>query len=226
MKSMKNESVDLIVSDPPYLINYCTNYRKDKNHDFCTSIQNDNNPELIKNYLKECKRIMKNNTAIYIFCNSEKIEFFKTEMEKLFKIKNIIVWVKNNWTAGDLKAAFGKQYEFIILANKGRKEFNGKRVTDVWEFDRVHWSKLTHQNEKPVKLLERCVKKHSNEGETVFDGFAGSFSLSEACDNLKRNWICIEKEEKYCKIGLERINKNRVNLNSRLTNDFNLPLLK
>ena len=177
MKQIPNESVDLIVTDPPYLMNYKTNHRKDKSHKFCTPIIGDNDSLLIQSYISECYRIMRNDTAMYMFCNSNKIDFFKIELENAgFKIKNIIIWVKNNWTAGDLRAQFGKQYEMLVLVNKGRKKFNGKRLTDVWHFDRVSGKKQLHQNQKPVELLEQCIKKHSNENDVVFDGFAGSGS--------------------------------------------------
>lgn len=119
MSTLSDESIDLVVTDPPYLISYKSNHRKDRGHKFSTTIANDNNPELIKTYIKECYRVLKNNTAIYMFCSFDKVDFFKTEIEKYFNIKNIIIWKKNNHTAGDLEAQFGKQYEMIILANKG-----------------------------------------------------------------------------------------------------------
>ncbi|HGR8504720.1 TPA: site-specific DNA-methyltransferase [Streptococcus pneumoniae] len=132
MATIPDNKIDLIVTDPPYLINYKTNWRKEK-HKFSNVIKNDNNPELIKEYIKECYRILKDDTAIYIFCSFDKVDFFKKEIEKYFSVKNIIIWRKNNHTAGDLEAQFGKQYEMIILANKGRKKFNGERLTDVWD---------------------------------------------------------------------------------------------
>ena len=61
MEKIGDESIDLIVTDPPYLIDYKTNHRKDKNHKFSKVIANDNNPELISAYIKECHRIMKDN---------------------------------------------------------------------------------------------------------------------------------------------------------------------
>lgn len=70
MRRMTDESVDLIVSDPPYLINYATGHRQDKTHDFCTPIQNDSNPELIQKYVEECYRILKPNCAFYMFCSA------------------------------------------------------------------------------------------------------------------------------------------------------------
>ncbi len=65
MKKISDNSVDLIVTDLPYLIDYKTNRRKDKSHKFTKVIANDNNPQLIKDYIKECYRIMKDNTAMF-----------------------------------------------------------------------------------------------------------------------------------------------------------------
>jgi len=205
MKQIKDKSIDLIVTDPPYLINYKTNYRKDKTHRFCKVIKGDNDPQLISGYIKECYRIMKDNTAMYMFCNSDKVDFFKQELEKYFKVKNMIIWVKNNWTAGDLKAQFGKQYEIVFLVNKGRKLFNGKRITDIWNFNRVSGKKQLHQNEKPLDLITQCILKHSNENNVIFDGFIGSGTTAIACINTNRNYIGFELDTNYYNIANERI---------------------
>ena len=206
MKQIENESIDLIVTDPPYLIKYKTNYRKNKDHDFCSEILNDDNEQLIVDYIRECYRILKNNTAMYMFCNCDKVDFFKQELENAgFKIKNMIIWVKNNWTAGDLKAQFGKQYEIIFLVNKGRKCFNGKRITDVWMFDRISGKKQLHQNQKPVDLLKQCILKHSDENDIIFDGFMGSGSTGVACIETNRKFIGVELDKKYFEIAKERI---------------------
>ena len=206
MKQIDNESIDLIVTDPPYLIKYKTNHRKNKDHDFCSEILNDDNEQLIIDYIRECYRILKNNTAMYMFCNCDKVDFFKQELENAgFKIKNMIIWVKNNWTAGDLKAQFGKQYEIIFLVNKGRKYFNGKRITDVWMFDRISGKKQLHQNQKPVDLLKQCILKHSDENDIVFDGFMGSGSTGVACIETNRKFIGVELDKKYFEIAKERI---------------------
>ena len=96
MKEMDDSSIDIMVSDLPYLMDYKTNHRKNKDHEFCSVILGDNDPELISNYIKECYRILKDDTALYCFCNSNKIAFFINEIEKYFTIKNVITWVKNN----------------------------------------------------------------------------------------------------------------------------------
>lgn len=205
MKQIDNESVDLVVTDPPYLVSYATNHRKDKSHEFCSAIQNDDNPTLISDYIKECYRIMKPNTAMYMFCSQVKVDFFKQELEKYFRLKNMIIWVKNNWTAGDLKGQFGRQYEIIFLVNKGQKPFNGKRLTDVWTFPRVSGSTQLHQNQKPLDLIKQCVEKHSNPGDLVFDGFMGVGTTAVAAIELGRNFLGFELEKRYCDIAEQRL---------------------
>ena len=216
MATMEDECIDLVVTDPPYLMDYKTGRRTVKHdkydadkvktvHKFETTIDGDNDPDLISNYIKECYRIMKPDTAMYMFCNSNKVAYFVNEIEKLFTIRNIIVWVKNNHTAGDLRYAFGKKHEFIILANKGEAPFQGKRINDVWMFDKVVGKDQLHQNQKPVDLLKQCIEKHSVPGDLVFDGFAGSASTAVAAQAMKRQYICVEKDEEYYNVAKKRL---------------------
>ena len=69
-----------------------------------------------------------------------------------------------------------------------------------------------HPTQKPVALFEYLIKTYTNEGDLVLDNCAGSFTTAIASENLKRNWICIEKEEEYCDIGRKRITENRERL--------------
>ena len=214
MKDIPDNSVDLILTDPPYLIKYKTSYRKDKKHKFCHMIENDDNKTLVSAFIKKSYNLLKNNSAFYCFCNSVNIDFFKQEIEKAkFKIRNIIVWVKNNHTAGDLNYSFGRKYEFIILANKGKSKFNGKRETDVWFFDRVVGKNQLHQNQKPIKLIEQCLSKHSKENDVVLDPFMGSGTTGVACKNLDRNFIGIELDKEYFEIAKNRINEHKIQRN-------------
>jgi site-specific DNA-methyltransferase (adenine-specific) len=216
MATMPDNSVDLIVTDPPYLMDYKTGRRNGKankfdaaqeavTHKFTTTIDGDDDPELISNYIKECYRIMKNDSAMYMFCNSNKVAYFVNELEKYFTMRNIIVWVKNNHTAGDLVHAFGKKHEFIILVNKGNAKIRGTRIQDVWEYDKVVGKSQLHQNQKPVPLLKRCIMKHSDEGDVVFDGFGGSASTAVAARELNRGFIVIEKDDDYFAAAEKRL---------------------
>lgn len=161
---------------------------------------------MISTYLQECYRIMKNDTAIYCFCNYKKIDFFKQEILKAgFNLKNIIIWDKQRNGMGDLQTTFGYSYEFLIFASKGQPKIRGKRISDVWRFARVTPKEQVHQNQKPVNLLETAILKSSDSGNVVFDGFVGSGSTGIASVNTGRKFIGMELDENYFNIARERI---------------------
>lgn len=206
MKEIPDESIDLIVTDPPYLMNYKTGRRKDKDHKFCKAISGDDDPDLIHNYILECFRVLKPNTAMYMFCNTNQVDVFKTELESAgFTVKNMIVWVKNNHTAGDLVAQYGKKFEIIFYVNKGRCPIRGKRITDVWEFSKVSGKNQVHQNQKPVDLIKQCIEKSSDPGAVVFDGFMGSGTTAVAAIETGRHYLGYELDPEYFDIAQERI---------------------
>ena len=208
MKDIPDSSIDLIVTDPPYLINYKTGNRKDKEHRFNKVILNDDNEDLIKGYIKECYRILKDDTAMYMFCSAAKVDFFKTELEKYFAMKNMIIWEKDHFTLGDLENTFGRKYEIVFLVNKGIKKFNGKRLGDVWKFKRVLGDKQVHQNQKPIELIEQCIEKHSDENDIIFDGFMGSGTTAVAAMNTNRRYIGFELDEYYYNVAMKRLNNH------------------
>ena len=204
MGGIKDKSVDLIVTDPPYLMDYQSNRRKKE--DRFDKIKNDKgNYMLIQDYLEECHRIMKDNTAIYCFCSWHNIDFFKNEFEKHFKLKNILVWNKNNHGTGDLKGSYAPKHEFILFGHKGRTLLRGKRIADVIDCPKISSNKLTHPTEKPQDLLEIFIKQSSDVGSIIFDGFMGTGSCGIAAKKLNRNFIGIELDEKYFNIAKDRL---------------------
>ena len=204
MDTIADNSVDLVVTDPPYLMDYQSNRRKKV--DRFDKIMNDkDNYNLIQEYFQKCNRIMKNNTAIYCFCSWHNIDFFKYEFEKYFKLKNIIVWNKNNHGTGDLKGSYSPKYELILFGHKGRTLLRGKRIPDVIDCAKVPSKQLTHPTEKPKELLEIFIKQSSDEGGIIFDGFMGTGSCGMVTINLNRNFIGIELDENYFNIAKNRI---------------------
>ena len=199
MKDIPDGSVDLVLTDPPYGMAFKSNYRKEKYNE----IQNDKSLEWLERYISECYRVLKNNSAIYCFCSWHNVDVFKQAIEKKFKIKNILIWEKNNTSMGDLKASYAPKYEMIIFAHKGRKLLNGFRYADIIKANRTG-NKL-HPTEKPVDLLELFIKNSSDENAVVFDGFMGSGSTGVACMNTNRNFIGIELDECYFNIAKKRI---------------------
>ena len=82
--------VDAVITDPPYGINFRSNYRGKKYN----KIENDNNLDFLDLYLSKCYRILKQDSAIYCFCSWHNIDIFKSVFERYFKLKNIIIWEK------------------------------------------------------------------------------------------------------------------------------------
>ena len=204
IKNIPDKSIDLIITDPPYLMNYQSNRRKKENR--FDKIKNDkDNYILIQEYFKECYRIMRNNTAIYCFCSWHNIDFFKKEFEKYFKLKNIIVWNKNNHGTGDLKGSYAPKYEFILFGHKGRTLLREKRIPDVIDCAKISSKKLTHPTEKPQELLKIFIKQSSDEDNIIFDGFMGTGSCGIATNKLNRKFIGIELDENYFNIAKDRI---------------------
>lgn len=191
-----DESVDLVVTDPPYLMNYRSNRRvvnKKFNH-----ITNDvNSTELISEYLAECYRVLKEDTAIYMFCSWHHIDFFKQEFERYFKLKNLIVWCKNVHGTGDLRGSYGPKHELVLFGHKGRSLLRDKRLPDVIECAKIPSLKLTHPTEKPTELLKIFIRNSSDEGDVVVDGFAGTGSTCVAAAELGRNFLAFEIETEY-----------------------------
>ena len=206
LKLIPDKSIDLVVTDPPYLMNYKSNRRVVKEKfDY---IMNDvNAKDLISEYIKECFRILKDDTSIYMFCSWHHIDFFKIEFEKYFNLKNIIVWNKNNHGSGDLKGSYAPKHEFILYGHKGRSLLRGKRISDVIDCAKVNSSKLLHPTEKPIPLLETFIQNSSDKGDLVFDGFLGSATTVIACINTGRNYIGFELDKQYYDIANKRINE-------------------
>jgi site-specific DNA-methyltransferase (adenine-specific) len=89
-----------------------------------------------------------------------------------------------------------------------KKKYDTKQPTTILIFDKIRKGSL-HPTQKPVPLFEYLIRTYTNEGDTVLDNCIGSGTTAIACINTGRNYIGIEKEEKYCRIAEERIHALR-----------------
>lgn len=207
MKRIEDKSIDMILTDPPYLIDYKSGRRKKENQ-FEKILNDIDSHDLIKETIKESHRVLKDDTAVYMFCSWHHIDFFKNEFEKYFKLKNIIVWNKNNHGSGDLKAAYAPKHEFILYGHKGRSLFRDKRIPDVIDCAKVSGSKMTHPTEKPVALLEKFILHNTDSGDIILDPFSGTGSSALAAVDTGRKFIGFELDETYCDIANNRISEH------------------
>lgn len=193
----------LIVTDPPYGIGYHSNHYKDKNPH--APISNDWNFQ-ISTFFREAARVLTDGGAIYLFCRWDVSPLWVPFIASCgLKLKTIIAWVKDNWTAGDLTGCFGNQYEQVLFVTKGRHTIRGKRWPNVWTFPRVPAKKLLHPAQKPTELLERAIVASSDEGDLVLDPFCGSGSTGEACMRTGRRFILGDIDEKMVVVSKKRL---------------------
>ncbi len=201
MGKMESQFVDLIITDPPYGMNFRSNHRAKRYE----SIHWDDNLEWLDSWCEESHRILKSNSHIYVFCSFHNVDIFKQSLEKHFTIKNILIWEKNNTSMGDLKGDYAPKYEMILFATKGRRLLNGGRDPNIFTFARTG-NKL-HPTQKPVELISYLVSKSSDEGEIVYDPFIGSGTTAESAISNNRKYIGSEIDEVYYEISLTRVDQ-------------------
>lgn len=204
LKGLEPNSVPLIIADPPYGIAYHSNHYKGKNPH--APVANDWNFQ-IGGFVRECERALTDPGALYLFSRWDVYPLWLPAISTSnLTLKTKIVWVKNNWSAGDLKGSFGNQYEEILFIVKGRHKLRGKRWSNVWKFDRVPPTQMLCPTQKPVPLLRRAILASSDKDDLVVDPFAGSGSTGEAAKNAGRNFLMGDIDPKMVNIARKRLN--------------------
>lgn len=203
MANMDDGSVDVIVTDPPYGVSYQSNKRT-KSEKFAVLKNDDNDMRFIA--YKEFYRLLKNDSVCIVFASWKNVAKDIAVLEKMFDIKNIIVWHKRGGGIGDLKHTLYTDYELAVVCHKGKCKIRGKREGSVWDVTKVHPSKMLHPTQKPVQLISKLIEKYSDENDLIFDPFAGSGTTALACMETNRKYLCIELDKKYFNIALDRLN--------------------
>ena len=204
LENIPDKSIDLILTDPPYGIDYQSNHRiASEKFD---KIYNDKTPFL--GFIKHIPRILKEDGAVFIFTRWDVQQAFIDEMEANgLSVKNVVIWDKGNHTAGDLQRAFGFRYESIIYACGKDFAFKNTRPVDILRYPRVTGDKLTHPNEKPVGLLKYLIELTTEMGGAVLDCFMGSGATAVAAKECGRQYIGFELDENYHKKASARVER-------------------
>jgi len=231
LSKLPDESVDLVLTDPPYAIHYRSNRRVSRPK--FDHFEGDKPGDWIETFAEESYRLLRTNRHLYCFCRHDTYPLFFTAFQRAgFRMKRTLIWVKNNHGSGDLKGDYAPRDEWIIYAQKGRRELRGKREDNILEFNKVHTGQLLHPTQKPLELLRLLIEKSSSPGEMVLDPYAGVLSTAVAAMDLERSFVAIDNSEEFIRKGVERIQKHRkiseyeidVNIRTdllkrRLTND-------
>lgn len=226
MKQIQSKSVDCIVSDPPYGVNFKNNFYDDSTENVFKAV-----PE----WFLEWHRILQDDSFLYLFVGVKTIhKWIQAGIDAGFTYKNIIASRSFNNGAIRSPSNFGFQFQPIVVFNKG----NGRKMNSVdfiptseswakdkrnknpkeYTYDYPNWIKSEwafanvksgnqsfHPNEKNVDLIKFLIELSSNENEVILDPFMGSGTTGIACKNLNRNFIGIELDENYFEIAKKRI---------------------
>lgn len=214
LASVPDNSVDLIVTDPPYFLSMghagsSTNARAggsemlNSNRAFndlaiCTPFY--------RQLFQEFRRVLKENGSFYFFTDWRGYAYYFPLINAELPVRNLIVW--------DKKSGPGSFYSFaheLVIFGTYRPKTKGGVGTNVWRIAAFNsGAKKTngekqHPTQKPVEILTKMIEDSSEPGDTVLDTFMGSGSTAVACLRTGRNYIGFELDEKYHAIAMQRV---------------------
>ena len=215
IKSIKDNSVSLVLIDPPYEISRCTNFSIGEKETSKFNVSMDfGNWDYgftgLNDIIKECYRVLKDSGTIICFYDLWKITNLKNILEETkFKQIRFIEWIKTNPVPLNSKRSYLTNCrEVALVGAKGNKPtFHSKYDNGVYRFPICHGKNRFHPTQKPVELLEELIEKHSDEGDLILDCFAGSGSTAVAAYNLNRNFTGCELDKEYFDKAMDRLIK-------------------
>jgi DNA modification methylase len=195
MRRMPTESVDFVLTDPPYLVNY-----RDRDG---RTIQNDADASWLKPAMAEAYRVLKQNRVAIMFYGWTKIDmFFDAWKDAGFQPVGHIVFHK---PYSSRSRFLRYQHEMAFLLAKGRPPLPKQPLGDVMEMP-YSGNKL-HPTQKPVAALAPLIRSFTFHGETVLDPFAGSGSTCAAALLTGRKYIGVEMDDAYFQHASDRLTR-------------------
>ena len=237
LKKIPSKTFDLVFADPPYnmqigeKLNRPDNSKvhgvNDKWDQFLNFKHYD---EFSKEWLKECKRILKDNGSMWVIGTYHNIFRLGYHIQNLnYWILNDVIWRKNNPMPNFKGTRFTNAHETLIWASKSKKSkytFNYqslKCLNDDLQM-RSDWTlpicngkerlkkngKKIHSTQKPEALLHRIILATTNKGDLICDPFIGTGTSAVVAKKLGRKYFGIEKDKKYFGAANKRINQTKV----------------
>lgn len=230
MASIKDDSIDCVWTDPPYFLSNdgitCVGGRMVKvnkgDWDRSNGLEDDHEFNLA--WLAECYRILKPAGTIWVTGTVHIYLSVGMAMLQLgYRILNDIVWQKPNPPPNLGRRCFTHSTETVLWATKAKKGsrhrhvFNydlmreencGRQMKTVWTIappgknEKQHGK---HPTQKPVSLIERCIRASTNPGNLVFDPFAGSGTTGVAALSLGRDFLGAELSDEFCSLSRSRL---------------------
>tara|TARA_B100000586_G_scaffold213925_1_gene160874 strand:- start:718 stop:1473 length:756 start_codon:yes stop_codon:yes gene_type:complete len=239
MKAIPDETIDLVVTDPPFAIDFKAkrgNYNRTASRvlEGYKEITKENYYEFTLNWMSQCFRILKEGGSMYVFSGWNNLGDILNAIEEIgFITVNHIIWKYQFGVVTNRKFVTSHYHCLYICKNdKKRKFFPYERFSkeeknnqgrslhykdkeDVWEIKREYW---TGDEKTPTKLPAEIIKKilqySSEEGDLVFDPFLGSGQTAVVSKLLKRNYMGFEIVKEYFDFISKRLKSNSYRIKS------------
>ena len=239
MKDIPDNKIDLVVTDPPFAINFKAkkaNYNRTASRVLSgyNEITKENYYEFTLNWMSQCFRILKESGGMYVFSGWNNLADILNAIEEIgFITVNHIIWKYQFGVVTSRKFVTShyhclyickndKKRKFFPYERFGKEEKNNqgrslhyKDKEDVWEIKREYW---TGDEKTPTKLPAEIIKKilqySSEEGDLVFDPFLGSGQTAVVSKLLKRNYIGFEIVKEYFDFISKRLKSNSYRIKS------------
>lgn len=200
LRSLPNESIDLICTDPPY-----SSLEKHRAVGTTTRLKGDWFPvvpnEYFDEWFKEAARVLAKNSHLYFFCDQETMFDIVPRVARIgaLNFHKAIIWDK-------VKIGMGYHYrakhEMILFFEKGKRKLNNLGVADVLHVPRVRGS---YPTEKPVGILRTLIDNSTDVGDIVLDPFMGSGATGVAALQIGRAFVGGDVLDASMKLAGERL---------------------
>lgn len=219
MNKMEKESVDVIITDPPYNISRDNNF-KTMGRAGIDFGEWDKDFDLIS-WIEIAQPLLKRGGNIVIFNDWKNMtNITKALEENGFEIKDLIRWEKTNPMPRNRDRRFITDYEVAVWAVKKGAKWTFNRIDESYERPEIKCGitpksekKLgSHPTQKPIAVMEWLVQRLTNEDDLVLDPFTGCGSTGIACLKSNRKFVGIELDKDYFDIAKNRIEDYFVSL--------------
>ena len=198
---MDGLKANLVITDPPYNVNYEGSAGKIKND----NMENAAFYDFLLAAFQNTAEAMADDASIYVFhADTEGLNFRKAFAAAGFYLSGCCIWKKQSLVLG--RSPYQWQHEPILFGwkKKGRHQwYTGRKESTIWEFDKPKKNK-DHPTMKPIPLLAYPILNSSMSNAIVLDPFGGSGSTLIACEQTDRICRTIELDEKFCDVIVKR----------------------
>ena len=198
---MGDRKANLVITDPPYNVNYEGSAGKIKND----NMADDAFYQFLLAAFQNTEAVMADDASIYVFhADTEGLNFRRAFADAGFRLSGTCIWKKQSLVLG--RSPYQWQHEPILFGwkKKGKHQwYTGRKESTIWEFDKPK-KNGDHPTMKPIPLLAYPIMNSSMSNTLVLDPFGGSGSTLIACEQTDRSCYMIELDEKFCDVIVKR----------------------